>query len=63
MATGNSMKKIFVELIEDCFEHDQACPKNHVPNAATRKALEHVQTRKGLQKASTVEELLKKLSQ
>ena len=60
---GKSMREIFVELIEHGLEHYQECPENHKPNEITRKALENVKTRKGLKKATTVEELFKKLGQ
>ena len=60
---SKSMREVFIELIEHGLEHYQECPENHEPNAATRKALENVRTRKGLKRASTVEELIKKLGQ
>jgi|GEM_PF-3388252 hypothetical protein len=37
------------------------CPRDHTPNETTRKALENAKKRKGLKKAATLEELLKKL--
>ena len=39
------------------------CSKDHTPNAVTKKALENVRAKKGLQRADTVEELFKKLNQ
>jgi hypothetical protein len=62
---GKSMREIFVELIEHGLEHypDPECRENHEPNETTRKALEMVESRKGLKKATTVEELFKKLGQ
>ena len=58
---GKSMREIFVELIEHGLEHYQECPENHIPNETTLKALENAKNRKGLKKASSVEELFKKL--
>jgi hypothetical protein len=61
---GKSMREIFVELIEHGLQHYQEeCPESHEPNEITRKALESVQDRKGLKKATTVEDLFKKLGQ
>ena len=60
---GKSMREIFVELIEHGLKHYPECPENHEPNETTRKALEMVESKKGLKKATTVEELFKKLSQ
>ena len=60
---GKSMREIFVELIERGLEHYQECPADHTPNEITKKALENVKARKGLKKATTVEELFKKLGQ
>ena len=58
---GKSMRKIFIELIEHGLEHYQEYPENHEPNEVTKKALKPVKTKKGLEKAKTVEELIKKL--
>lgn len=58
---GKSMREIFVELIERGLEEYQECPEDHTPNEVTKKALENVKIRKGLQKVDTVEELFKKL--
>jgi len=58
---GKSMREIFVELIEHGLEEYRECPKDHTPNEVTKKALDNIKTKKGLQKADTVEELFKKL--
>ena len=58
---GKSMREIFVELIEHGLEHYKKCPEDHTPNETTKKALENVKNRKGLNKADTIEELFKKL--
>lgn len=59
---GKSMREIFVELIEQGLErYNQECPYNHEPNETTKKALANIKKRKGLNKASSVEELFKKL--
>ena len=60
---GKSMRDIFVELIERGLEHYQECSENHDPNETTRKTLENIKNKKGLKKATTVEELFKKLGQ
>ena len=60
---GKSMRKIFIELIEDGLEHYQECLESHIPNEATKKVLEKVAARKGLKKADSVEELFKKLGE
>lgn len=59
---GKSMRDILIELIERGLESYQECLEEHSPNEVTRKALDDAQGRKGLQKATTVEELFKKLS-
>ena len=58
-----SMREIFIEFIQNVLEHYQECIKDHTPNKTTKKALENVKKRKGLQKAKTIEELLKKLGE
>ena len=58
---GKSMKEIFVEFIKHGLEDYQECPRDHTPNETTKKALENIRKRKGLKKAETIEELLKKL--
>ncbi len=60
---GKSMREIFVELIERGLEEYSECPKDHTPNEVTKKALDNIKTKKGLQKADTVEELFKKLGE
>lgn len=39
------------------------CTENHEPNETTKKALEIAQAQKGLNRATTIEELFKKLDQ
>lgn len=58
---GKSMREIFTELIERGLENYPECSESHEPNEVTKIALDNVQKRKGLKKASTVEELFKKL--
>lgn len=58
---GKSMREIFIELIERGLEDYKECTEGHTPNKVTKKALEDVKARKGLQTADTVEELFKKL--
>jgi len=60
---GKSMREIFVELIERGLEGYPECSHEHTPNEVTQKALENVHASKGLQKAYTVEELIKKLNE
>ena len=57
------MRDIFVEFIEHGLEHYEECPLNHEPNEVTRKTLEKAESRKGLKKATTAEELFKELSE
>ncbi len=59
---GKSMRKIFIELIEQGLEQYQECSHNHTPNDVTKKALESTKLKKGLKKAGTVEELFEKLA-
>lgn len=58
---GKSMREIFIEIIEHGLENYPECSYDHTPNEKVLKSLEDVKTRKGLTKASTVEELFKKL--
>lgn len=60
---GKTMREIFVELLEQGLEHYPECPKSHIPNEITKKAIENVRGRKGLKKTATVEELFKKIGQ
>jgi hypothetical protein len=60
---GKSMREIFVELIESGLEQYHDCLEDHTPNETTKKALENVKKKKGLNKADSVEELFKKLGQ
>ena len=59
---GKSMREILVKIIEQGLDSYQECPKSHEPNVTTKKALEMAKNRTGLEHASSVEELFKKLS-
>ena len=60
---SKSMKEIFIELIERGLETYQECSLDHTPNEMTKKAIVNAKTRKGLHKATNIEELFKKLSE
>jgi hypothetical protein len=71
---GRTMREIFVEIFEQELEHYPECPKSHMPNKVTQKAIENTQPvcasssaearqKKSPRKATTVEELFKKLDQ
>jgi hypothetical protein len=60
---GKSMREIFIELIERGLDQYQEQPDGNIPNEVTRKTIEQVKNKKGLKKASSVEELFKKLSE
>lgn len=60
---GKSMREIFVELLEKGLEEYQECMEDHTPNAVTKKALDNVKVKKGLKKASSAEDLFKKLGE
>jgi len=59
---GKSMREIFVELIETGLAQYQECTKDHTPNATTKKAIEQSKSKRGVKKASSIEELFEKLS-
>jgi predicted DNA-binding protein len=59
---GKSMSEMVVELVERGLEQYEEYSFNHEPNATTRKSLENIRKRKGLKKASTVEELFNELA-
>lgn len=59
---GKSMRALFVELIERSLQDYQECFEDHIPNQITKKTIETIEAQKGLKKAHSVEELLKKLS-
>jgi len=58
---GKTMKEIFVELIERGLEEYQECTQSHEPNKTTKQAIENINKKKNLKKASSVDELFKKL--
>lgn len=39
----------------------EECPKSHIPNEATRKAIENIKNKKGLKRVNTVTELFEQL--
>lgn len=59
---GKSMRELFIELIEHGLEHYQECPESHELNKVTKKALEDVKNKKGLEEAVSIDELFNKLS-
>ena len=58
---GKTMKEIFVELIERGLEEYQECTQSHEPNETTKQTIENINKKKNLKKASSVDELFKKL--
>ena len=58
---GKSMKEIFVEIIEEGLDRYQECTASHEPNETTKQSLENAKKGKGLKKATSVEDLFKKL--
>lgn len=60
---GKSMREIFIELIERGLEDYKKCPRDHIPNEVTKKALKNVDGRKGLQQIDNIDELFKKLGE
>ena len=63
-ARGKSMKVIINEFISQWVDESGSspvCMLSHVPNAATRKAIENVDKRKNLTKVQNLEDLLKDL--
>jgi putative ribosome biogenesis GTPase RsgA len=59
---GKTMREIFIELIEQGLERYQECSHDHTPNDVTKKALENAKLKKGLKKATSIEELFEKLA-
>jgi len=53
----------YIDPNECALQHYSECSESHEPNEVTKIVLDNVKKRKGLKRASTVEELFKKLKQ
>lgn len=60
---GISMRDILVDVVHNGLEDYQECKLDHTPNAETKQAIANIEAGMGLEEASTVEELFKKLSE
>lgn len=60
---GISMRDILVDVVHEGLEGYQECKLDHTPNAITKKAIANIEAGIGLEEASTVAELFRKLSE